>query len=568
MSFIAAILKPYAAADWLVKQKARTLLIAVVIGSMVPAVDLVVSWLFMGHPTPTIFSDIFIIILALIDIALLMSGRYLAASTLASIAVFIDVIIALYLGTGRFSSDPVYDITQNACNLMIVMFFTAVIAERAVQTIGIACASVLVAGGYIVFMRTGVTPDRLAVYDTVSVGAFLFVVLSGIMAYLVIYNSRKAIDVAREKGRTSSENEQKFRTIFESVNDAIIVQDIDTGRVIDANRKLCEMFRCTPEDVQTLSIIDFSSNIPPFTADEAARWFQRAVHEGPQVFEWQTKDRTGRYFWIEASMQCTVIGGAERLLVVVRDITSRKQSEERIAAYTAELERSYRDLQDFAYIASHDLQEPLRKVRTFGDLLIKKSGDAVGEEGRGYINRMQQSMTRMQKLITDLLAYSRVGTRGGIFEHMRLDDALDDALETLDLAIETAHARIERLPLPEIDADRSQMRQLFQNIIANAVKFRKPDVPPHIRISARLADEACIEIAIEDNGIGFDETYRDKIFIIFQRLHGRDEFDGTGVGLAICKKIVERHGGTIAAESSVGSGSRFIIRLPRTHIPS
>ncbi|MBI4976627.1 MAG: PAS domain S-box protein [Spirochaetes bacterium] len=565
MSLIGTILRKYDAVDWLIKQKARTLLIFIAIGITVPIIDGTVTSLMLGRIAFTVYSDLLLILMAGISVVLLIRGKYTAASSAAILAIIVGLFFSRFLSAGKYAQDITYEVAQNAIILMFVIVFTALVAEKTAQLIITIALSMLIEFFYIAMVRSGIPFSQQGAFDAIALSKLLFIGVTGLVSALLFLNSRRAIAVAHSEGRISRENEQKFRMIFDSVNDAIFVHDVETGAILDVNRKMCEMYRCSREEALAGSISAFSANTPPYTAVEAARWLTRAREEGPQLFDWRARDRLGNLFWVEVNARCAEIGDAKRFLVVVRDISQRKTAEDRIASYTAELERSNRDLEDFAYIASHDLQEPLRKVRTFGDLLVKKTADTVGDEGRNYVTRMQQSTTRMQQLIIDLLAYSRVGTRGGIFEHVRLDDALDDALETLDLEIENAHARIERQPLPMIDADRSQMRQLFQNIIANAVKFRKPGLPPVIRITAVETDDGFVSISIEDNGIGFDETYRDKIFVIFQRLHGRDDFGGTGVGLAICKKIVERHGGTISAESTAGIGSRFTIRLPRVH---
>jgi light-regulated signal transduction histidine kinase (bacteriophytochrome) len=262
--------------------------------------------------------------------------------------------------------------------------------------------------------------------------------------------------------------------------------------------------------------------------------------------------------------------------VTFRDITARKQLEEaqlRLVAELrrqgAELERSNHELQDFASIASHDLQEPLRKVQAFGDRLHQKSYDKLGAEGRLYLDRMQEAAGRMQTLITDLLVFSRVGSQARAFVELDLNKVIAEVMSDLEVTIEQCGARLEVTPLPTLTADAVQMRQLFQNLLSNGLKFRQPGVAPHLRISSRCVEAdgrapatTWYEISVVDNGIGFDEKYLDRIFTIFQRLHGRGEYEGTGVGLAVCRKIVDRHGGTLTARSVPQHGSTFVITLP------
>ncbi|MGA4643877.1 sensor histidine kinase [Limisphaera sp. 4302-co] len=261
------------------------------------------------------------------------------------------------------------------------------------------------------------------------------------------------------------------------------------------------------------------------------------------------------------------------------DITDRKLADEKLRAFAAQLERSNRELQDFAYVASHDLQEPLRKIVVFGERLCERYAEAIPPEARDYLERMRRAAQRMQTLINDLLAFSRVTTRARPFEPVDLGQVLREVLGDLEARIEQAGAVVSVEPLPVLEADPLQMRQLFLNLLGNALKFRKPDVPPRVRVHAepvheRRSDrgpesppEAFYRISVEDNGIGFDEKYLDRIFNMFQRLHGRGEYEGSGIGLAIARKIVLRHGGHITARSRPGEGATFIVTLP-VHQPA
>jgi signal transduction histidine kinase len=257
-----------------------------------------------------------------------------------------------------------------------------------------------------------------------------------------------------------------------------------------------------------------------------------------------------------------------------KEITERLAAEEALKRHAAELERSNRDLQDFLFVASHDLQEPLRKVHAFADRLKVKYGEALDERGRDYIERMQLATQRMQHLINDLLTYSRVTTRAQPFVSVDLGRIVREVLSDLEMQVKRVGGRVEVGDLPRIDADPIQMGQLLQNLIGNALKFHRQDQAPVVKIHAQLlkvqeghlagnapGDELC-QIAVEDNGIGFDEKYLDRIFQVFRRLHGRDTYEGTGVGLAICRKIVERHSGNITATSSPGQGATFVVTLP------
>lgn len=231
----------------------------------------------------------------------------------------------------------------------------------------------------------------------------------------------------------------------------------------------------------------------------------------------------------------------------------------------AALGRSNRELQDFASVASHDLQEPLRKIEAFGDRLAKRCEAQLDDQGQLYLERMLSAAGRMRLLINDLLTYSRVTTKGRPFEPCDLAKVATDVVSDLQVRIEETGATIEVGELPTIDADMVQMRQLFQNIISNAIKYHKEDVPPVVKIDTVVNGDdgrSTCSIRFQDNGIGFEMRYADRIFSIFQRLHGNQEFEGTGIGLATCRKIVERHSGAIDVESAVGEGSTFTIKLP------
>lgn len=227
----------------------------------------------------------------------------------------------------------------------------------------------------------------------------------------------------------------------------------------------------------------------------------------------------------------------------------------------AELERSNRELQEFAFVASHDLQEPLRKIQTFAERLQTRT-DALDEQGRDYLDRMSLAAARMQALIRDLLAYSRVSTRREPFVRLELDRVLDEVLQDLEGALESSAAHIEREPLPAIDGDPSQIRQLLQNLLSNAVKFHKPGELPNVRIYAENQPTGEWSLCVSDNGVGFDEKYLDRIFNPFQRLHSRQEYPGTGIGLAIVKKIAERHAARLSASSQPGRGALFRVTFP------
>jgi signal transduction histidine kinase len=247
---------------------------------------------------------------------------------------------------------------------------------------------------------------------------------------------------------------------------------------------------------------------------------------------------------------------------------------EKLRATTVELQRSNRELQDFAFVASHDLQEPLRKIQAFGDRIRTKEGEAFSNEGRDYLQRMLNAAGRMQTLIQDLLTFSRVTTKAQPFTRVDLNTVAREVLNDLEARVEQTGGRVELGSLPTIEADPLQMRQLLQNLIGNALKFHRPGTPPVIQVTGEIIKpewangtdaDGLARLTFSDNGIGFDEKYLDRIFTPFQRLHARSEYEGTGMGLAVCRKIVERHGGQITAQSQPEQGATFLVTLPATH---
>jgi hypothetical protein len=245
---------------------------------------------------------------------------------------------------------------------------------------------------------------------------------------------------------------------------------------------------------------------------------------------------------------------------LVATAMERKRTQTVLQLTADEAKRSNRDLEQFAYIASHDLQEPLRAVGGYVRLLQRRFPENMDPKALQYINGAAEGADRMERLITDLLAFSRVGTHGAAFSSASLDAILDEALRNLQSSIETAQVKITRDPLPTLRVDATQIMQIFQNLIGNAIKFHS-ERPPEIHIGAKKEPGRWV-ITVRDNGIGIEPQYFDRIFQIFQRLHTRAHYPGTGIGLAICKKMVERHGGAIWVQSQPGQGAAFHFSLP------
>jgi light-regulated signal transduction histidine kinase (bacteriophytochrome) len=267
----------------------------------------------------------------------------------------------------------------------------------------------------------------------------------------------------------------------------------------------------------------------------------------------------------------TVIGeadGRRRIFTgIVRDISERKRSEEALGRQSEELARSNVELERFAYVTSHDLQEPMRTVRSFAQLLQRRCASQLTGDAAEYLRFISDGVARMQTLINDLLTYSRVSSQGGAFAPADCNEILAMVLENLHSSIQSNRAGVTADPLPVVVGDATQLGQVFQNLLVNAIKFHGSR-PPRIHVSAAESAGEWV-FCVRDNGIGIAPEYFERIFIIFQRLHTIEEYGGTGIGLAICKKIVERHGGRIRVESAVGEGSAFYFSIPkREHRPA
>ena len=363
-----------------------------------------------------------------------------------------------------------------------------------------------------------------------------------------------------KEARRSLRERQRF---FELSLEVFCIYDGASGHFVQVNPAFC---RLLGYDEATLRAIPLAELVHPqdrLATEDAVDW-QRESGELLAGFVNRLRRADGTDVWLEWTSRRSPEG---LIFAVARDVTAKRQADAALAKAIDDLRIRNRELQDFAYVASHDLQEPLRKIQAFSDRLQSRVAAKLDESARDYLQRMGDAASRMQTLIDDLLAYSRVGTRVSMPATVDLSAELATVLDDLDARVQEAQATIEAGALPTLRADASQMRQLLQNLLANALKFRAADRPCHISISARpLGDQSIAperwEIRVQDNGIGFDQAYAERIFAPFQRLHPRNVYAGTGIGLAIVRRIVERHGGTIHAESRSGEGACFIVVLP------
>jgi PAS domain S-box-containing protein len=367
------------------------------------------------------------------------------------------------------------------------------------------------------------------------------------------------------------DSEERFRLLVEGVADYAIYMLDPSGKVVSWNKGAERLKGYAADEIlgRDVSVFFLPEDV---AAGKPAAELARAAAEGRTEQEaWRVR-KDGSCFW--ADVVVTALRDADGKLrgyaKVTRDFSERKTSQdaahhaaEKLRAYAKRLERSNRELETFASVASHDLQEPLRKIRAFGDRLATKYGAQLDPGARDYLDRMCGAAARMQDLIENLLTYSRVTTKAKPFTSVDLVAVARDALSDLEGRIAQSGGRVEVGDLPHVHADATQMYQLLQNLVSNALKFRRAGVAPVVHVTSRpLPDGDRFELRVQDNGLGFEPQYAERIFGMFQRLHGRSEFEGTGIGLAICRKIVERHDGTIVAHGVPGEGSLFTVTLP------
>ncbi|HTU24253.1 MAG TPA: PAS domain S-box protein [Pirellulales bacterium] len=369
----------------------------------------------------------------------------------------------------------------------------------------------------------------------------------------------------KEAERLLRESEERFRLLVEGVKDHAILRLDPKGLVQSWNPGAERIHGYAAEEIigQHFDRFYLPEDVD---AGKPAGDLAIAVSEGRWADEGLRLRKNGERYW--ASVVITALANEQGELrgfaMITRDVTQRRVAEDAVRRTAAELARSNAELEQFAYVASHDLQEPLRAIAGYCQLLERRYVGRLDSDADEFIAFAVDGATRMQRLIEDLLSYSRVGTRGKSFEPTNCNEVFEQALVNLKTAIAESGAEITRTDLPTVPADRSQLEQLFQNLLSNAIKFRHDQVP-RIRVAAQAEGEHWV-FSFADNGIGIEPRYADRIFAIFQRLHTRREYPGTGIGLAICKKIVERHGGRIWMRSTPGEGTTFFFTLPMKEV--
>lgn len=353
--------------------------------------------------------------------------------------------------------------------------------------------------------------------------------------------------------------EANYREIFEKASDAIYVHELETGKVIAANNRAAEITGYSVDEILTLNPEVFISDSKEYSMHKAMFYLQKAARGEPQQFEWLSKNKDGTLNWLEVDLKRANIAGNERILAFFREINSRKKADEKIKNYTEELEQSNKELEQFAYIASHDLQEPLRMVASYVQLIERRYKGKLDKDADEFIHYAVDGATRMKQLINDLLSYSRVNREENRAD-VDINAVVNEVIQNLKTSIKDKNAVINFGDMPVIHANLTQMVQLFQNLISNAIKFTREGVNPVISIGAEKQNGKWI-FSVTDNGIGIDMEYSQKVFIIFKQLHSIASYGGTGLGLAIAKKIAEKHGGKIWFKSELNEGSTFYFTI-------
>jgi PAS domain S-box-containing protein len=415
-------------------------------------------------------------------------------------------------------------------------------------------------------------------------------------ALVMSHDNTNIIEAAEEIRAANSElkllneqlqrSEERYASMINEVEDYAIIMMDSRGIINHWNKGAEKIKGYTSEEIlgKHFSIFYTAEDMEK---DMPQKMLEVAIKEGKAAFEGWRVRKDGSIFW--GAIVITALHGPDNNVIgfskVTRDLTERKMSEDKLQMFAEELlqknkelERSNSELTSFSYVASHDLQEPLRKIQGFGNLILNSEVSNLSDTGRDYFNRMIKAANRMQALIDSLLEFSRTNTEIKNFEAADLNELVDEVKRDLRELIESSGATIICQPLPIVSVIPFQFRQLMANLIGNSIKYARKDVPPVIEIfsqfietkdlpehyaaSASNGPASYYRLTVQDNGIGFEEEYAEKIFELFQRLHGKNEYTGSGIGLAICKRIAENHGGWIRAESEPGVGSSFHVYLP------
>jgi PAS domain S-box-containing protein len=405
--------------------------------------------------------------------------------------------------------------------------------------------------------------DREEIYAPIRTAAFIITLVISLMiigsgSFMGMWYRGRQAGMFRRQLMLEQERSilaDRVSLLAKHANDVIFLLDQD-WRILEANDRAIEIYGYSLEELQRMHLYDLR------TAETKADFDQQVEpieSQGDAIVETIHRRKDGTALHVESSARLVKIGGETYIMDIIRDITGRKKAEEEVLKVMADLERSNKELEQFAYVASHDLQEPLRMVSSFTQLLAKRYQDKLDQDARDYIDFAVKGSNRMQRMIQDLLNYSRVVTRGRAPAPTDMDNVLDETLANLHMAISESGASVTHDALPVVMADHSQLVQVFQNLIGNSIKFRRDD-PLRIHVSAgKIGDEWVF--SVKDNGMGIEPLYFERIFVLFERLHAGETYRGTGIGLALCKRIIQRLGGRIWVESEPNRGSTFYFTL-------
>lgn len=357
------------------------------------------------------------------------------------------------------------------------------------------------------------------------------------------------------------ESEERFRLLVRHTGEAVFMLD-PTGRVITWTPAAERVLGYTDDEARSLRAEDFCT----YEHEEGAPLseLQMALSSGRVELDGWRLGKDNKHIWAHTVI-CPILGPSADLrgfAYILQDRTELWAAEQRLAKHALELTRSNNDLESFASIAAHDLQEPLRKLRTFGDRLKRRFSSALSPDAASLVERMDDAAARMQLLIDGVLSYSRAARHAPPPQPVEVRRVVDEVLGDLSLTIDAARARVDVSGVPSVTVEVPQLRQIVQNLLSNSLKFTRPGVAPVIELYGHMIGPDTFELRIADNGIGFEQKYAERIFGLFQRLHGKSEYSGSGLGLAICRRIIERHGGTIVAAGTPGEGAVFTLRLP------
>lgn len=393
--------------------------------------------------------------------------------------------------------------------------------------------------------------------------------------YAVVVVAHDITDSVRSTEKIK-QSEEKFNKLFEFAPLGLTLSETPSGQLVDANDAFWDLVGYTREEYAGRTSADL--NLIDLRHREM---ITKELQETGSVknFELMVRTKSGRMVPVLTSIELITIAGKQYFLSAIIDIVERKRAEEEVRQSNVELEKMNKELESFSYVASHDLQEPLRKIQTFSARIVEK--EVLSDSGKDYFKRIQNAANRMQKLIQDLLAFSRITTGEQNFDVVRLGEIVDDVVKEYADKLQEKNGHVKTHGLGEVRAIAFQLRQLVSNLISNSIKFSRPEVPLNIEVEGKtergsdiieryhshkprlVPEKSYHHITVIDNGIGFDPQFNERIFEVFQRLHGNDKYSGTGIGLSIVKKIVDNHSGLITANGELDSGARFDIYLPQ-----